>query len=283
MYRRALRRIADVLTIEPKPRRLGELQARSLTPQAVDRLYERLGLGGQGPRRRQANKEMDVLRRCWEVMHRRYPELLPSTNPVVGRERRKTGGIITPASRAEAYALSAALESAGHPHLACAPLICFEWHQRPEHVLGGVMTWGDIRPIERPDAVRVRHPKTGAVVWLPLEDGHGGLFPELETLLSRLPRLALSVVATPGHRGPSRPYSLSYAAHLIANVRRKAWLADHVTLAGCRHGGMTELGDAEITEQGVMALSGHKTPQSSRLYVKKTEQQRLSAARHRRA
>lgn len=44
----------------------------------------------------------------------------------------------------------------------------------------------------------------------------------------------------------------------------------HVTLDACRHGGMTELGDAELAEQGVMALSGHKTPQAARLYVKRT-------------
>ena len=45
---------------------------------------------------------------------------------------------------------------------------------------------------------------------------------------------------------------------------------------------MTELGDADLTEQGVMTLSGHKTPQAARLYVKRTERQRISAARKRR-
>ena len=46
---------------------------------------------------------------------------------------------------------------------------------------------------------------------------------------------------------------------------------------------MTELGDSEITEQGVMSLSGHKTPAAARLYIKRTEKQRLMAARRRRA
>ena len=45
---------------------------------------------------------------------------------------------------------------------------------------------------------------------------------------------------------------------------------------------MTELGDAELTEQGVMTLSGHKTAQAARLYVKRTQTQRLTAARKRR-
>jgi hypothetical protein len=43
-----------------------------------------------------------------------------------------------------------------------------------------------------------------------------------------------------------------------------------LTVAAWRHGGLTELGDADLSEQGVMALSGHKTPQVARLYVKKT-------------
>jgi len=45
---------------------------------------------------------------------------------------------------------------------------------------------------------------------------------------------------------------------------------------------MTELGDAELTEQGVMSLSMHKTPQAARLYVKRTERQRATATRKRR-
>jgi hypothetical protein len=45
---------------------------------------------------------------------------------------------------------------------------------------------------------------------------------------------------------------------------------------------MTELGDAELSEQNVMALSGHKTPDAARLYLKRTEKQRAIGARRRR-
>lgn len=88
---------------------------------------------------------------------------------------------------------------------------------------------------------------------------------------------------TPGTRGENRPYSYSYARSLVRRARKKAGLPAHVTLTACRHGGMTELGDAELTEQGIMALSAHSTPDSARGYVKKTERQRLAAARKRRA
>jgi hypothetical protein len=52
-------------------------------------------------------------------------------------------------------------------------------------------------------------------------------------------------------------------------------------LDACRHGGMTELGDAELPEQGVMALSGQKTPQAARFYVKRTARQRITGAAQR--
>jgi hypothetical protein len=45
---------------------------------------------------------------------------------------------------------------------------------------------------------------------------------------------------------------------------------------------MTLLGDAELTEQQIMSLSGHVTPEAARIYVKKTHKQRSSASLQRR-
>ena len=59
-------------------------------------------------------------------------------------------------------------------------------------------------------------------------------------------------------------------------------LGKHVTMDACRHGGMTELGDAEATEQEIMSASGHRSPEAARVYVKRTEKQRISAVRKRR-
>jgi len=131
--------------------------------------------------------------------------------------------------------------------------------------------------------VRIDHHKTGEKVLQPLEDAQGPLFPELEAYLGSLLRIGILVVLTPGERGKPRPYSEGYARRIVRQARRRAGLAEHVTLTACRHGGMTELGDAEMTEQQVMALSGHRTPEAARLYVKRTEAQRVIAARRRRA
>lgn len=104
---------------------------------------------------------------------------------------------------------------------------------------------------------------------------------ETKAYLDSLPKLGLPIVLTSGERGPARPYSKVYAQRRVREARRAAKLGDHVTLDACRHGGMTELGDADLTEQGVMTLSGHKTPTAARLYIKRTEKQRVSAARKR--
>jgi len=40
---------------------------------------------------------------------------------------------------------------------------------------------------------------------------------------------------------------------------------------------MTELDDAELTEQGIIALSGHRTADAARGYVKRTEAQKHAA------
>jgi hypothetical protein len=84
-----------------------------------------------------------------------------------------------------------------------------------------------------------------------------------------------------GKRTP-RLYSLEHARHIVQRARAIAGLPKHVTLAACRHGGMTELGDAGLTEPQIMSLSAHETPAAARVYVKRTELQRMSAARKRR-
>lgn len=279
-YMRALARIEDLET--KTGGKVSDLPVAAITPAAIDKIYARLQWGPRGKRVRQANLSIDVARRAWDVVHRIHSTTVPVENPWRG-VLRVTSNITKPAAtRAEAYALAMQLREISEPHLGAAALICFEWLQRPENVLGGKITWADYRSSEQPAHVRVLHHKTGEVVWMPLEDGEGQLYPELEAYLADLPRLGLPIALTAGVRGPARPYSMAFAQRRVREARAAAKLGNHVTLDACRHGGMTELGDAELTEQGVMTLSGHKTAQAARLYVKRTQRQRLTAARKRR-
>lgn len=279
-YRRALDRIENLTT--KTGGRVADLPALSITPAAVDKLYAMLQNGPRGKRVRQANLSIDIARRAWDVVHRTHPASVPAENPWRGVLRITKKKAKPAAGRPEAYALAFKLRELGEPHLGAAALICFEWLQRPENVLDGKITWADYRSADKPNHVRVFHHKTGEVVWMPLEDENGRLYPELEDYFAGLSRLGLPIVLTSGERGPARPYSKVYAQRRVREARGAAKLGSHVTLDACRHGGMTELGDAELTEQGVMTLSGHKTPQAARLYVKRTEKQRITAARKRR-
>jgi hypothetical protein len=279
-YRRALARIEDIATSTGAT--VGKLPVTSITPAAVDKIYVKLQNGPRGHRIRQANLSIDIARRAWRVVRRLHTSIVPASNPWEGVDRDTSKQTKPATSRREAYALADALKQIGEPHLGAAALICFEWHQRPEHVRNGDITWADYRPTHRPDAVQIRHHKTGAKGWVPLEDQDGPLFPELEAYLSELPRMGLPIVLTAGRRGPARPYSDEYAQRKVREARVRAGLGDHVTLDACRHGGLTELGDAGATEFEGMAASMHKTPQALRLYVKRSEAQRVTAARKRR-
>src|SRR4029434_4068040 len=64
--------------------------------------------------------------------------------------------------------------------------------------------------------------------------------------------------------GPAKPFLLRTARTRVRRADKKAGLPDWLTLAACRHGGMTELGDAELTESGIIALSVHRTADAGR-------------------
>src|SRR5215831_8665152 len=265
---------------------LARVSLVSVSARGVDKLYVALQTGSRVERRlRQANLCVIRMARAWDAVKRLYPAVVPDINPFRGVELEHGKGTAQAATRAAAYALHDALVAAGELHLAAVPLICFEWHQRPENVLAGHLTWTDYRPPNRPNAVRIHHHKTGELVWLPLLDRSGPLFPELTAYLDSLEHLGVPMVLMRPVRkhAPARPYLLRTARNRVRAAARKAGLPEDLTLAACRHGGLTELGDAQLTEQGVMALSGHRTPEAARLYVKRTETQRAAAARKRRA
>jgi hypothetical protein len=284
-YRRELRLVSD-LPLKTGAR-AGTLRLTQISARAADKLYDRLLTGPRGRRARQANMCISRLVRAWDAVQRLYPETVPAVNPFGGIERVGSKTAKLAATRDEAFALAAALQAQGHPHLAAAALICFEWLQRPENVLAGHLGWTDYKPADRPNEVQIFHHKTGERIWHSLSDEAGPLSPELEATLDALPRLGVPIVLRQRQRGQAKgsakPYEFRVARAVVRQARRLAGLPSHVTLDACRHGGMTELGDADLTEQQIMALSAHRSPDAARGYVKRTDIQRLAAARKRRA
>lgn len=306
-YLRSMRIVADLPLKKPAAgrTRIGELPVKALTPAAADKLYQSLlaGYGNLKPNRyRQAELEIDICKVAWDAVQRLYPEQFPTgKNPFVGITRvRRAKATTKPATREEAYALAYALRENGYPHLGACALIAYEWHQRPENVLSGATTWRGYEPGHR---VRIEHWKTdpgwkeqrdedgedNKHFWLELVDDDGAaLYPEIEAYLAELPRLGIPIVLRPVKRRQKGqealeavPYLFRTAHNIVKTVREKAGLPDHLTLGACRHGGLTELGDAGVTEQEGMALSAHTTPEAFRLYLKHTRNQRLAGARKR--
>jgi hypothetical protein len=69
---------------------------------------------------------------------------------------------------------------------------------------------------------------------------------------------------------------------LVRGLREQLELPDFFTLDSCRHGGMTELEEAELTDGQGRALSAHRSKAYDG-YAKRTEKRALAATRKRHA
>jgi hypothetical protein len=266
---------------------VGTIDCTKFDARAVDKLYVRLQKGTRVERRlNTANKCMKCMARAWDAVQRLYPKVVPKDNPFRGVEMQHGSDTAKAATRLEAYALHQALIKAGEPHLAVVPIICFEWHQRPENVLGGYMTWPNYKPAGARNTVLIEHHKTGKQIPMPLWDGPIPLFPELTQYLDSLERLGVPIVLMRPRRSKggakiARPFLMRTARARVRKAARAAGLPDWLTMEACRHGGITELGDAGGTDQEVRASTGHDSS-AFLVYLKQTEHQRTNAQRKRR-
>ena len=106
---------------------------------------------------------------------------------------------------------------------------------------------------------------------------------QVEEVLSHLPRRSVPMVLREIEKGKSKPFAFSTMQHIVQRMRVKLELPKHFTFDACRHGGMTELEEAELTDGQGRALSAHRTQQSYAGYAKRTEKRMLSATRKRHA
>jgi hypothetical protein len=83
--------------------------------------------------------------------------------------------------------------------------------------------------------------------------------------------------------GKAKPYSFSEMRKIVQRMRKEIGLPAEFTLDACRHGGMTELEESDLTDGQGRALSAHRTRRSYAGYAKRTEARMLSATRKRHA
>jgi hypothetical protein len=268
--------------------RVGTRPIKAITPKSADRIYERVCDGPRGPRPRQGEKVIMLCRAAWRVVHRLYPDEfdVKVPNPWDGVTKKNRVMQTKPAAtREQVYTFARGAIERGHPEAGAAAVICFEWLQRPENVLAGCLSWSDYRGRDFPSAIKIIHHKTGAVVLHPLEeDTDGGttqFYADAEAVLICLPRRGVPMILKPKHDGTAEPYTAQTMARVVRKIRDELGFPSSFTLDACRHGGMTELEEAELTDGQGRALSGHRSQRSYEGYAKRTLARALPATRKR--
>jgi hypothetical protein len=287
-YERTMLLLADMRT--KKGDRIGDRSIKAISPVSADKIYGLVIDGPHGQRLRQGEKMVILCRRAWTVVRRLYPDAFNADvpNPWTGVTTIRRVKKVKPAvDRETLYAFAWKAIAAGHPEPAAAAVICFEWLQRPENVLQGCLAWPDYRGRKHPTMIRIFHDKTGSVVWHPLEEtteaGTVQFYPDAEAVLERLPRRGPPMILQAKRNGNIGPFKPNRMAKLVRELADDFGLPGTFTLDACRHGGMTELEEAELTTGQGKALSGHRSDRAYGGYAKATQDRALAATRKRHA
>ena len=289
-YERNMLLLVDICTKNGD--RVGARNVKSITPLSAEKLYNIVIQGPNGLRLRQGEKMVILCRRAWSVVQRLYPDAFNKDvpNPWSGvTTKRRVRKIKAAVDREAVYNFAWKAIQAGHPEPAAAAVICFEWLQRPENVLAGCITWSDYRGRNAPTAIKIEHHKTGAEVWHPLEEATPDgtvirFYEDAEAVLGHLPKRGVPLILKLRRDGKTTDsFRPNHMAKLVRKLADRFDLPSTFTLDACRHGGMTELEEAELTTGQGRALSGHRTDRAYAGYAKTTMRRALAATRRRHA
>ena len=81
-------------------------------------------------------------------------------------------------------------------------------------------------------------------------------YAEAEAVLAQVPRRGIPIVLRQYRDGTIKPWNSMRLSKVVRELRVKLGLPSTFTLDACRHGGMTELEEAELTDGQGRALSG---------------------------
>jgi hypothetical protein len=282
-------------------KRLGEKRLTAIDTALTDDLYEKLlilkttdadGNVLKRERRTTINHAMKSCRRAWNVAARRNPGKLPLVNPFAKMGLRSSDRETPTATYEELDIFRAKAAELGLSSLAAAALIGWEWLQRETDIFA-TFTVEHYRPKERPNLVRVIDEKTGAESWIPLFDDAGAaLYPELMAELDAIKRERIGGLMLRRDWGNCGPWptwpkpdmpDFTHMSRKVKQVIRAAGLRDELSFTSFRHGGLTETGDAELTDREILAQSRHTTVKVLPKYVKRTTKQIATGTRKRRA
>src|SRR4051794_18505292 len=286
--------------------RAGSKQITDFTKGFVDAIYAKLlvvedndanGNIVMRERRRSANAAMTACRRAWFVGQRAQETKVPQINPFsrMGLKTRAPGQPAreTPtATWDELIAFRMAAKKLGYSSVGTAALLTWEWLQREEHVFGAFEI-SHYRPNERPNSVRIVHPKNGEEAWWPLFDEAGEpLFPELMAELDAIKTTKVSglVFRRDHEHRRSRtqlPWiterkDLRYLRTVVKKIVAAAELRSELSFTSFRHGGFTEGADSDLTDAELRAAARHRSSHQLPTYAKRTRKQLISGTKKRR-
>jgi hypothetical protein len=286
--------------------RVGSKQISDFTKGFVDAIYAKLlvveGVDADGKivkreRRRSANASMTACRRAWFVGQRAQETMVPVINPfsrmglktrAPGQPKRET----PTANWDDLVAFRMAAKKLGYGSVRTAALLTWEWLQREEHVFGAFEIT-HYRPTERPNSVKIVHPKNGEEAWWPLFDETGEpLFPELTAELDAIKETTVSGLIfrrDHEHRRSRTPLpwiterkDLRYLRSVVKKIIAEAGLRTELSFTSFRHGGFTEGADSDLTDAELRAAARHRSTRQLPTYAKRTHKQLISAAKKRR-
>ncbi|MEM7361336.1 MAG: hypothetical protein AAF431_19790 [Pseudomonadota bacterium] len=260
-----------------KGKRLGDFSIKLITAPMADAIYERIQYNDKGKRRlTTANAVIRTASRMFNLAVRRgYVDSNPFEKMELSHSKNKT----VATTREQLMRFVAKADELGKPSMALAALLTYEFTIRQVDVLSR-LSWSDYDG----DTIRIYHHKTEKTLDMPLFDAEGPLFPELTERLNSATRRGPLIVMRDdidGRRKEYLPYKISGFQHSFRKVADLAGLPKDFTFLGLRHGGMTEMGDAELTDQEMIAVST-RTQDTLRIYANQTTQQRQNGLRKRR-
>ena len=286
--------------------RAGSKQISDFTKAFVDAIYAKLlvvddedadGNIVKRERRRFANAAMTACRRAWFVGQRAQETKVPLVNPFsrMGLRTRAPGQPAreTPtATWNELIAFRMAATKLGYYSVGTAALLTWEWLQREEHVFGAFEI-SHYRPKERPNSVRIVHPKNGEEAWWPLFDETGEpLFSELMKELDAIKEttaMGLIFRRDHKHRRSLTPLpwiterkDLRYLRSVVKKIVLAAGLRPELSFTSFRHGGFTEGADSDLTDAELRAAGRHRSTRQLPTYAKRTRKQLISGSKKRR-
>lgn len=240
-----------------------------------------------------AASAMRACRRAWKVGRRLHSAVVPAENPFSQMGIKSIAAGETPTATFDELKKFVTLaDKEGKGSLGTAAMIAWEWAQRGEHIFGAFEA-AHYRPKERPNAVRIVHPKTDEEAWIPLYDEAGApLFPDLMARLDavRAERIGgLMIVRDWPDRSKKIPLpwltdggKLDYMRHTVKDIIIAAGLRGELSFASFRHGGITEASESDLTEEEIRAMTRHKSAAVLPRYAKRTMKKVAAGAKKRR-